>query len=279
MMSYGTELKAHLSRYKRSVLKVEEDGTWARNRRPYSHILPKALAELNLVEPIRSQCLSYMAREEIKLHGDFAHLNSSQAFAFNLFFPWLSDGIESRRALARCMGIRSQIDSWEFEAVPDQEEGTNLDLWLRLEDRSQVFIEVKLTENGFGAPKANDRRRKKLEDIYRPRLERKAAPEVLAGDVFFKHYQLLRNLSHVNPARGDLLLLIFPKANRRSKAEAEGFLGNIVLEGCRPHVRIVFAEDLFRGLQEGGALTPSVRSAMDMVGQKYRIGVEESVGV
>ena len=82
--------------------------------------------------------------------------------------------------------------------MPEVAEGTNFDLWLDLGAHGQVFVEVKLTENGFGTAKSNTRRLKKLEEIYRPRLTGKAAPEALEADVFFSRYQLLRNLSYVD---------------------------------------------------------------------------------
>lgn len=270
-MNYSDTLKAHLARYKRTVLGVDRDGTWSKNGRAYSHILPKELQDLNLVEPIKSQCLSYMTTNGIKRHADFSHLNSSQAFAFNLFFPWLTDSPESREALLRAFGIGGQLRAWQFEAVLDEDERTNFDLWLDLGVEGQAFIEVKLTESGFGAPKPNERRRRKLDEIYRDRLAGRARPEALAGEVFFKRYQLLRNLSYVDPAKKHILLLVFPGANVGARTEAETFLREAVLERCRPAVRIVHAEDLYRRLQDPGASSPNVRAAMDILGEKYAL--------
>jgi len=270
-MKYGESLKAHLARYKRSVLDIPEDGTWVRNGRTYPHILPRALQDLNLIEPIRSQCLFYMGFECIKRHANFPHLNSSQAFAFNLFFPWLTDSPESCRSLLHALGVGGRVKCWKFEAVLDWEERTNFDLWLDLGGHGQVFVDVKLTERGFGASRPNKRRRDKLDEIYRDRLTGKVAAETLDGDAFFKYYQLLRSLSYVHPRNKRTLLLVFPRANERVRVEAQTFLRDVVLESCRPCVRIVYVEDVFRRLHENRVRSPRVRDSLQALGEKYAL--------
>lgn len=270
-MSYSASLKAHLARYKRSILGVSVDGTWSRNGRRYPHILPLAQQDLNLVEPIRAQCLAYIATEGIKRHRDFAHLNSSQAFAFNLLFPWLADGPEGSDALVAALGMAGHVARWKFEEVRDPREGTNFDLWFELEGGSQVFVEVKLTESGFGIAKANERRRRKLEEIYRRRLEGKVPPSVLNGKAFFEHYQLLRNLSYVDPENGHMLILLFPEANESAQRDAYAFLDESVSARCRSSVRIVHAEDLLLRLQGDPRGSRTAHASLELVEEKYAL--------
>ena len=93
MMSYQTALKKHLAEYKANRLGVREAGVYRKTGRAYQHLLPSNLRYLNLLESIRAEFREYLRHNPaIRLHPDFHHLNSSQALAFNLFFPFLSAG-------------------------------------------------------------------------------------------------------------------------------------------------------------------------------------------
>ena len=48
-MTFQEQKRSHLSRYKREVLGVEDDGIWAGNGKPYSHILPASQQKLNIL--------------------------------------------------------------------------------------------------------------------------------------------------------------------------------------------------------------------------------------
>ena len=106
--------------------------------------------------------------DEAKLHRYAAHLLSSKAFALNLFLPFREG---SRKALServsRTLGARLLVDEVRFEWVPpgallgelegdrptEDEPANAVDvvLWSRLEDgrSAAVFVEVKLSEDGF----------------------------------------------------------------------------------------------------------------------------------
>ncbi len=222
-MGYRAALRDHLAKYKRDHLGVRKDGLWRRKKQPYPHILPELEQDKNILETIHDDFWDWFRRP--KLHRDFHHLNSSQAMGFNLFFPFLGAGPEPAAVLLKALGVTAEsISSWEFERVPDAEEGTNFDLWLQLESGSQLFFELKLTESEFGTAKPNDRRRKKYDAVYRPRLEGRVASRWLeTEEEFFKRYQLLRNLWHLHADRNDRLFLVFPRANRKLAEKADGF--------------------------------------------------------
>jgi hypothetical protein len=158
MSIFAHQMKAHLARYKRDHLNVEVDGLWRRNQRSYEHILPQELLRLNVLESIRDAFWSYHDANSatLALHTDFHHLNSSQAFAFNLFFPWANTA-SARDHLLSVLGLGGErIARWAFEHMPDPAERTTVDLYLDLVSGRQVLIEVKLTEEHFGGivPKA-----------------------------------------------------------------------------------------------------------------------------
>jgi hypothetical protein len=87
--SYDKILKSHLDDYRRGRLGRIESGVFVKNgvERPYGHILPADLKWLNILEPFRSEVMQYQIANSLRLHRYFHHLNSSQAFAFNLFIP------------------------------------------------------------------------------------------------------------------------------------------------------------------------------------------------
>jgi hypothetical protein len=247
MTSFADSAKAHLTEYKRAVLGVTEDGLWARDGRPYSHILPLHLREMNLLEPFREAFWSHAAQAAIRLHRDFHHLNSSQAMAFNLFFPALAGGAQAHRQLVRALtGKEDDIRVWEFESVPDPIEGTNFDLLLDLSSGGRIFVELKFTENGFGEAKADERHQGKLRDLYRPRLSEKVAPAFLEESTFFANYQLLRNISHAR-SNADVVAFVIPSRNRLATDHANTVLKTAVLPGMTG-IRLVTVESIVESL-------------------------------
>ena len=190
---YQQSLQTHLANYARNSLNVLEGGTY--RGKAYPHILPKSLQVLNLLETSRAALQAYLkTHPSIKLHMYFHHLNSSQAFAFNLFFPFFSAGADPARALSSTLGVDDEITSdWEFEHIADANEGTNADVMWRTTS-ARVFCEVKLSERGFGKAINDPEHRSKLEKIYKPRLTNMIASNFLEESTFFKNYQLLRNI-------------------------------------------------------------------------------------
>src|SRR4051794_28177256 len=111
---YASALREHLVRYKTDVLRQTESGKW-RNGREYDHILLPENRGLNILTGIREEFWKYFedqeatARKPAKLHRDFAHLNSSQALAFNLFFPFLESSRRRREILLSALGFASEV--------------------------------------------------------------------------------------------------------------------------------------------------------------------------
>jgi hypothetical protein len=109
-MSYQDELKYHLAEFKRFHLGIAEPGLFRFRGRnlEYHHILPAAHALANLLLEAEPAAKAFLAANPRKRHRYFHHLNSSQAFAFNLFFPYFS-GVQVVIGSTSC--IRSRRDT------------------------------------------------------------------------------------------------------------------------------------------------------------------------
>lgn len=243
MKSFADSAKAHLTQYKRTILGVNKDGLWVKDGKSRPHILPSDLREMNVLEPYRNAFWRYAHQSTIHLHRDFHHLTSSQAMAFNLFFPALTEGaLANRRIVQALTGREDDIRAWAFEAVPDPTEGTNVDLLLDLASNGKVFVELKFTESRFGTAKADERHRNKLRDLYRPRLIDKIEPGFLEDSVFLSNYQLLRNISHIT-STFDTVAFVVPSRNQRATEHANRVLKAALLPGTAG-VRLVTVEDI-----------------------------------
>lgn len=214
-MGFDQSVKKHLASYRRDVLGVAESGTW--NDMEYGHILPKCRCKLNIMEMIRSDFFDWVQQSEITLHPNFHHLNSSQAACFNLFFPPLQHLHRHNRVVLALLGLSDgDICKWEFEKVVNKKERTQFDLYLKLQSGAKIYVEFKYSENKLASAKNDESHRNKLHGVYKPKLKNKVAAEYLKDErKFFRNYQQLRNLSYFQPQRGDRVVFIYPKDNKR----------------------------------------------------------------
>ena len=255
MQTYQARAKAHLAQWKLARLGVAENGTWQKNARPYRHILPRPLHRLNILEAVRSEFFAHRKTRRIKLHSDFHHLTSSQALCFNLFFPFLANPGVDAHPLLDALGVSWRgLADWWFEYVPTtpKGEGTNFDLFAESDAGERLYVEVKFTENAFGAVKPDDKHRGKLNSIYRPALAGKVRASALDEGYFFKHYQLLRNVSYADPVAGARVVFLLPRENDSLVKALEEF-DRQLLDGVRPAISVVYLEDLL------AVLTSSIR--------------------
>jgi len=264
--SYSNELRTHLEAYKKRRLGVDASGRW--RKKTYEHILPPSLRMLNILEPIRAEVSEYLAsRKSVQLHRDFAHLNSSQAMCFNLFFPLLA---RWRTRLAPGMtGLPfdpSRVADWQFEHIRDPTEGTNFDAYVRTKEGTEHLFEVKLSESEFGKAENDSHHRKKLDSIYQPRLRGKIDPAFLKPNRFFTHYQLLRNIAYVEPDLGVGVTFILPQANPRLRPALERVLAALSPDVAR-FTRVIHLEELVERLRKVRHL--HLASYFDCFGEKY----------
>lgn len=268
MSTYAKHLNAHLASYKTKYLGAFEPGKYIYRGEElrYDHILPREQAWLNLLAQYRPDIQQYLSdRPEIALHRYFHHLNSSQAFALNLFFPYFEKG--GAYQLLAAMGSAGHLTSWVPEYIVDAEEGTNVDVsWLS--GGVRTYCEVKLSEQEFGTAKDDERHRGKLERIYRPSLVGACAPEWLQPESFFQNYQLFRNLWLISREPGSNLVFLAPRANRRIWTQLTAFFG-ILHEPIATRVRAVAIEDVIESLAAAADLPPALRTYAELLRDKY----------
>jgi hypothetical protein len=270
-VAYQAHLLQHLEKYKQSELEIDEPGLFRYRGRdlPKAHILPVAKAWHNLPEPARSLARAYLgAHPDVKLHKYFHHLNSSQAFAFSLFFPFFDGGPSASTALLRTFGLSGTLAAWEPEAIPDPDEGTNLDARWSLTDGTTIFCEVKLSEGDFGKAKNDDRHVKKLREIYLPRLHGHIEPRLLTAPKFFAAYQIFRNVWHLVSVPNSKLVFLLPKANARLWKLLLPTLDSIA-SATRDRIFPVAIEDVLRRLQADQNCPGDLREYAKKLERKY----------
>jgi hypothetical protein len=274
-MSYRDTLLAHLVDYKKMTLGISQPGTFHYDGRDVErdHILPKQALWSNLLEPARLLVRDYMeAHPRLRLHPYFHHLNSSQAFAFNLFFPYFEGGDQAAATLLRALGQHGNLVNWEPEAIPHSHEGTHLDaLWTTSEPLT-TLCEVKLSEADYGKVDGDERRMLKLGDYYRPVLEQHLIEEALEAVTFFESYQVYRNiwhLVHTCPSPGRLLFLL-PRANADLWSALDRALAMIRTD-TRKRIEVLSVEELLTRLAADNSAPTNLRGYPELLGNKYKI--------
>jgi len=267
MTLYADRLKKHLATYRATRLGVDEHGIHRASSRKYAHILPEHLKRLNIIETIRTEWWDYFRENAatIGLHTDFHHLNSSQAFGFNLLYPFATDEAAGS-AFLEALGLpEKKVRKWSFEHMPDPGEGTSVDLHATFDDDTKLLIEVKLTESAFGSAMENPRRLVKFTNTYTPALAGKVKPHPVGRGEFFLNYQLLRSVSHLG--HDDTLVLLLPRANTDTWSLGAAFRDSYLTEPTKAAVRMVAAEDLVRALSR--AAPARLRTHLELLAEKY----------
>jgi hypothetical protein len=271
MPTFSQSFHSHLAEYKARCLGVSEEGIFLYRGKPVprAHILPKELQWLNILEPCRAEVQAYLAANPaIKLHKYFHHLNSSQAFAFNLFYPFFEMGGTTQ--LLNALGLPGTVSHWQPELVPNAEEGTNVDVAWQGSDGAWTYCEVKLTEAEFGAAIDDERHREKLSKIYRPILDGHCDPSLLEPDGFFCNYQILRNLWLVARQPDASLVFLLPKGNAALWVALRAVLGRIgpTISG---RISAVGIEDVLLALRADETLPPQLTTQAELLFEKYSL--------
>ena len=272
-MSYQSQLKDHLGDYKTSYLGIEEDGFW-RNK-AYRHILPKEHYKLNILETIRDEFWDYFETQDaLKMHRYFYHLNSSQAMCFNLFYPFMMDNNRYLNILLGTLGLPTNgVSEVLFEKIIDKPEGTNFDFYIRYENGMQILFEVKLQESGFGSAINNEERNKKFGQIYKKRMGNIISTRFQNRPVFFKYYQLIRNLTYLGYNDKTHLFFIMPFENKALENKTSELI-HLLIEGkYKDRVNIKFLENLVSALSKKieTAGVDLLKNHLDWFASKYVI--------
>jgi len=275
-MTYQMTLKKHLAEYKANRLGVREAGVYRKTGRAYQHILPSNLRYLNLLESIRAEFRDYLRHNPaVRLHPDFCHLNSSQGFAINLFYPFLSAGGEAARSIAQALGLEGDVQEWHFEYVPNPEEGTNVDVAWQNSDRNWAFCEVKLSESEFGCAKPDQRHEKKFREIYSARLHGLVDERLLEFGEFCRHYQLLRNISLLGTHPDSNVVFLIPEQNGALIPALKAVIGSLAAS-VQHRVHVSYLEKVLASLKNHRTLNPEFRLYASQLQEKYVVKKENS---
>jgi hypothetical protein len=271
MTGYTKELQSHLAAYKQSRLGVREAGIFLHKGVEIrcGHILPRDLKWLNILEPYRSEIHQYISdHPDVRLHKFFHHLNSSQAFALNLFFPFFENGHAASTALASALGVKGTVTSWMPEYVPDADEGTNVDVAWQNKQGDWTYGEVKLTEAEFGTAKGDPRHLEKLSRIYGPVLAPYCPASLLQPDIFFGYYQILRNvwLAARNPA--DSVVFLLPRKNEGLWKPLREVVSALE-PSLRNRIHVAAMEDVLKTIANDKGCPPKLSWYAELLAEKY----------
>jgi hypothetical protein len=171
--------------------------------------------------------------------------SSPQALAFTLFAPFV-DGETGRvdPRLLKALGLVGDVPyTGEFEKVIDPDENTSFDFYLEGPADLKIFVDVKLSESGFGSCMDDERQRARLEQHYRPYLTERVDSRWLEKEAFFKHYEILTHLSYLGRYPNSGVLFIYPKANQRLMA-SDDTIKRMAAVSLAPRMEILYLETL-----------------------------------
>jgi hypothetical protein len=251
-MKYQDRLRSHLVKYKFRVLRVLESGalkgprTGALAERP--HILPAGHERLNVLAPYRERFWAEFERGEGRALGsDFAHLTSSQALGFNLFYPLVVDKPWAGAVVQELLGLKdAQVRAGAFEYTGDAYEGNQFDFFAELESGERLYFQPRLAEIGFRTLDVAPRERDRLLERYARRLEGVVESKWLAPEEVFRRYELLRALACLQRPE-NRLYLVLPRANQ-PLLQAFSILPDIATPAAAERVHMLHLEDAVEGL-------------------------------
>ncbi len=247
----SAKVAKQMGKYKREYLGIIDNYMW--NGVEYEHILAQDLWDLNLLDPIRDDLKEFInnGNSGIRLHHKIHHMNSSQAMCLNLFFPLYKNNELS--IFAKCINVDVvDIQEFEYEKIMLPEEGTNFDAFMEDSCKKRIFIEAKYTENEFG--KGNEKSHKEKRDsIYKMMLKDVITEDVINSDLFYKNYQLFRNLSYVNYKVKDgyenHVCVVTTEKNTKIHDQYNAVLSNVASK-YKSYIHFVTIEELITAFNE-----------------------------
>lgn len=230
-------------------------GTFNNNGKHYGHILDidedKARAafieKYNLLPGLRFD--GFISPE--KVHKYAHHLNSSQVLCYNFFRPMLNDDHTPKQeliALLKEQGVsispKARCDFEYDDYTEFKKEGTEFDFHIADEDTgTEVFFEIKYTEEGFGGAKDDNHHEEKFDSIYSKMLKKcQCLKDDMPLEDFLKSYQLYRNVLRITD-KHMYTVFITAKGNAKTYMQLDAFLKRINDE-YKGNVIALYWEDL-----------------------------------
>lgn len=262
-MSYSDERKKHLGEWaKKNNLANLIGGEWQKNG--YPHILKVEPSENYRKNKYDLVCkyniikgVNYENNNENKypfvldkMHPYAYHLNSSQVLCYNFFRPLLDNEYKGLIELLKKQGIQiSRPVKVEFEYSDDTNEKTEFDFYVKADD-TEIFFEIKYTEQSFGKWVGKAASKKNFENTYSSLVDKTT---VLRKDLisyedetkgeFNRYFQLFRNALRANNTN-KYTVFIFPKANKTLVNQYDKFKDKYILDN--KHIVAWYWEELLK---------------------------------
>lgn len=249
-MSFTSDIKKHLSVYKEENFPELQNGIWKKNKQSYSHILPESNKFDNLLEPYKRELKNYIGNNKIKLHSDFHHLNSSQAMCLNFFFPLFYE--KKLELVTEFLGLKDELVNYEsvcfekdgLEIKFDSNQPTSFDFYFETVSNKKIHFEIKYTEGGFGSKELNF----DIFNKYYSNSLNSINTSFHKADFFFKDYQILRNLIHIDD--NSFVVFVYPNDNNSIRKGAEKVKSDFLIPKFHSHFYDVHWGNLFNKLAQ-----------------------------
>jgi hypothetical protein len=262
-----------LGKYKYEVLKIQEngicyndDGTPILDKKSGEPLsLPSVLpVEINeqykwqniIPSEYKSDIIQTIIDKKIELHNDFHHLNSSQAFCFNLFFPILIE--DEYKYIDNSEEITEK--TYAFEHIINKKEKTCYDLFINNSKHGiKKGYEIKYTEftpNERTETQKNKDAVKYSKDNYKIAFEKYRMPEIrkyfdkdIGMNEFYSYYQIYRYI--INTYEKDMLMFyVFPKDRPQWREIVEIKMSELRKDFDRKKINFIIVDDFIHKITD-----------------------------
>ena len=205
-------------------------------RGEYAHILIAPVQRYSLIADKRfsnEDDSKPLFGGKVKFHQYSHHVNSSQIFCINVFAPLMvgENRSENMKSFLRVMGVdlKGNISYWDDGVVPctrleynpvrediTEKDKTEVDFYVRTDEKEEVFFEIKYTEKEFGRPSYNVDKSKKESEWKRFYNDFCARSRYLAKysiDDFYEYFQINRNIGQITNEGRKFVVFLFPYSN------------------------------------------------------------------
>lgn len=233
-MNFSNKTKDRLANYKATNFPDRQDGLWKRNEQAYPHILPEDNKFDNLLPTYGDRLIAYLGKQQIKLHSDFHHLNSSQAMCFNFFFPLYQE--RTLEPITDFLGLANETVN--YDTVCFEKGGleakfgrrpTSFDFFFETTSGKRLHFEIKYTESKFGKADIN---LDKFNTVYSKFLQ-PLNSSFHNSQPFFDNYQILRNLIHIDDV--SFVIFVYPQDNDGVSNEANRVKTDFLISNYHDH--------------------------------------------
>lgn len=244
---YAERLLQQLAEYKARELAgiAEAEGARTGELSSAPYVLPHEHRKANILPSIHDRFWAEFDAQTppVALDPDFHHLDSGQAMAFNLFFPFVhAGGVDPR--LLRALGIAAKDDYVaSFCKVPDPDDDTRSDFYMEARPGRLIFFDVKLSQDDLGRRSGDEALSPELAPEYEALLREHVDAKWLEPANLAANEQMMRKLSWLCRHPDSGLVFIFPRANERLM-ESEERLKHIVSKSLAPRIAILYLEYL-----------------------------------